>query len=198
MDELVKRAKDGDNDAFEQLVKDNQRGVYTLALRYIGNHDDALDISQEAFLRAYRGLKFFQGDSSFSTWLYRLTVNASIDYLRKAKRRRAIPFSALGEPDQVIGIPDTKDSPEQTAELSELKNALNEALQMLKYEHRTVFILRCVHELSYTEIAEILNIEEGTVKSRLSRARDRLKEILKGNFSDSPPSKHSRKGGRAV
>jgi RNA polymerase sigma-70 factor (ECF subfamily) len=183
MEELVQRAKDGDKAAFEELVIANQRGVYSLALRYLGNPEDALDVSQEAFFRAYKSLPFFHGDSAFSTWLYRLTINVSIDFLRSAKRKSATPFSALGEPDQVHVIPDTRYSPEKEAELSELKNALSEALKTLSDEHRAVFILRAVHEMSYTEIAEILDLEEGTVKSRLSRARDKLKQILQGNLS---------------
>jgi RNA polymerase sigma-70 factor (ECF subfamily) len=192
--ELVQRAKDGDKAAFEELVTANQRGVYSLALRYIGNREDALDISQEAFFRAYKSLPFFNGDCAFSTWLYRLTINVSIDFLRTAKRKGATPFSALGEPDQVLVVPDTRHSPEKEAELSELKEALAEALKTLSDEHRAVFILRAVHELSYTEIAEILELEEGTVKSRLSRARDKLKQELKGNLSSVVPS-NSSKGG---
>lgn len=194
-EELVRRAKDGDKSAFEQLVSENQRGVYSLALRYCGNREDALDISQEAFFRAYKGLPFFQGDSSFSTWLYRLTINVSIDYLRRSKKKKAIPFSAMGEPEQVYDIPDTKDSPEKSAEIRELKESLNDALQTLSDEHRAIFILRAMNELSYTEIADILDLEEGTVKSRLSRARDKLRNILAGNFSQSQPSNTDRRGG---
>jgi len=194
IEELVKRAKDGNKAAFEELVAANQRGVYSLALRYIGNHEDALDASQEAFFRAYKSLPFFHGDCAFSTWLYRLTINTSIDFLRAAKRRNVTPFSALGEPDQVLIVPDTRNSPEKEAELSELKEALAEALKTLSDEHRAVFILRAVHELSYTEIAEILELEEGTVKSRLSRARDKLKRELKGNLSATIAS-NSSKGG---
>lgn len=188
LEELVQRAKDGDKTAFEQLVVENQRGVYSLALRYTGNREDALDISQEAFFRAYKGLPFFQGDSAFSTWLYRLTINVSIDFLRRNKKKNTTPFSALGETDQVIDIPDTKSSPEKSAEAGELKEALSGALQTLSDEHRAIFILRAMHELSYTEIADILDLEEGTVKSRLSRARDKLRKILSGNFSQPLPS----------
>ncbi|MCL2080750.1 MAG: sigma-70 family RNA polymerase sigma factor [Oscillospiraceae bacterium] len=190
---MVRRAKSGDKAAFEELVIANQRGVYSLALRYTGNREDALDVSQEAFFRAYKGLAFFQGDCAFSTWLYRLTINAAIDALRRSKRKSAVPFSALGEPEQVLDIPDDRGAPDEKAELGELKEALAEALKTLSDEHRAVFILRAVHELSYTEIAEILDLEEGTVKSRLSRAREKLKQALEGNFSPSVSSNGNRK-----
>ncbi|MCL2084908.1 MAG: sigma-70 family RNA polymerase sigma factor [Oscillospiraceae bacterium] len=186
--ETVERAQGGDRSAFEELVRLHQRGVYTLALRHTGSAEDALDISQEAFLRAFKSLPAFHGTCSFSTWMYRLTLNLCIDHARKAKR--AIPFSALGggDNDGYHGvpeeIPDLRYLPETAAELSELRGALAESMGGLSEEHRAVFILRAVHELSYTEIAEILEIGEGTVKSRLSRARDSLRRelIKRGNF----------------
>ena len=189
MEDLVRRVKDGDKAAFEELVTLHQRGVYTLALRHTGNHDDALDISQEAFFRAYKGLPHFNGESAFSTWLYRLTVNVCIDHLRKSKRRRVSLFSEME--DGVMEIPDTSRLPEDAAEFEDLKTALSDALGILPEKYRLVFILRAVNGLSYEEIAEVLDIEEGTVKSRLSRARDKLRTILtkQGNIGGDNTSK---------
>ena len=195
MEDLVRCAKDGDKAAFEELVRLNQRGVYTLALRHTGNHDDALDISQEAFFRAYKGMPHFKGECAFSTWIYRLTVNACIDHLRRSKRKRASLFSEIEDGDRILEIPDTSRLPEDAAEFEELKAALSAALQTLPEKYRAVFILRAVNGLAYDEIAEILELEEGTVKSRLSRAREKLKDILarQGNIREEKASKGQRR-----
>ncbi len=184
MEEVLERAKNGDVSAFESLVVSHQRQVYSLALRHVGQPEDAFDITQEAFYRAYRGLPTFQGDCTFSTWMYRLTINLCIDHQRKKKRTPSIPFSALEDQNQPLQVPDMRYLPENAAELSELQEALSKALLTLNEEHRTVFILRAVHELSYAEIASILEVEEGTIKSRLSRAREKLRQelIKRGNF----------------
>lgn len=192
--ELVTAAKGGDQTAFEALVRNHQRNMYSLALRHVGNPEDALDITQEAFFRAYKGLPKFQGNSSFSTWLYRLTVNICIDHMRKKKRGTALPFSALGDtdnPDAIPEIPDLRYLPENAAELAELQEALSKALETLSEEHRLVFILRGVHGLPYQTIAEILDLEAGTVKSRISRARENLRKelIRQGNFWPNTTSK---------
>jgi len=182
--DVVARARSGDRAAFEELVRLHQRGVYTLALRHTGSADDALDISQEAFLRAFKSLPAFHGGSAFSTWMYRLTLNLCVDHARKNKR--TVPFSALGEEDSggLCEIPDLRYLPENEAEMSELRGALSECIEKLPEDRRAVFILRAVNGLSYAEIAEALSLGEGTVKSRLSRAREQLKQelIKRGNF----------------
>ena len=188
--ELVARAKRGDQDAFAQLVETNQNKIYSLAYRMAGNPEDAADLAQEAFLRAWRTLPSFQGDSSFSTWLYRLTSNLCIDFLRKEKRRKsAVAVASLDDEESAAptDVPDHRFNPEQELERKELRDAVGQALLKLSDEHRQVLILRELDGLSYAEIAERLNLGEGTVKSRIARARLSLRNILleTGNFS--PP-----------
>lgn len=189
--ELVARAKQGDQDAFAQLVEANQNKIYTLAVRMTGNPEDGADMAQEAFLKAWRSLPSFQGDSSFSTWLYRLTSNLCIDFLRREKRQKiAAPSVSLDDEDSTVpmDVPDHRFSPEDELERKELRSAVGQALLKLSDEHRQVLVLRELDGLSYSEIANHLGLEEGTVKSRIARARLSLRNILleDGNFS--PPS----------
>ena len=195
--ELVALAKQGDQDAFAQLVEANQNKIYSLALRMTGNPEDGADLAQEAFLRAWRSLPSFQEESSFSTWLYKLTSNLCIDFLRKEKRRKAVVTTVSLDDDQdespPLEVPDHRFTPEAEVEHRELRAAMSRALKVMSEEHRQILILREVEGLSYTEIAELLDVEEGTVKSRLARARISLRNILQkdGNFSSSPSSNHS-------
>lgn len=186
--QLVLRAKSGDDDAFAQLMRDNEKRIYNLTLRMTGNPDDAMDLAQEAFLNAWRGLKFFKGDSTFSTWVYRLASNACIDHLRRQKRRQDIsaPMPMDEEDDRPPDIPDDRFRPEQELERKELRNAVSAGLEQLSDEHRQVLIMREINGLSYQEIADVLDLEAGTVKSRIARARNSLRKILleSGNFSD--------------
>ena len=174
--DLIRRAGQGDSDAFHQLVETYQAPVYRLALRMCGG-DAALaeDAAQEAFLAAWRGLPRFRGDSRFSTWLYRLTTNAAIDWLRREKRHRGM--------DDVteLELPDDGPSPQDQAEQAETQQAVRRALGQLSEEHRQVLLLRYMQELDYAEIAAALEISEGTVKSRISRAKMRLRELLDGS-----------------
>ena len=192
--ELVRRAGRGDEEAFAALMEDNQKRVYSLALRMTGNPEDAAELSQEAFLRAWRGLGQFQGESSFSTWLYRLTSNVCIDFLQKEKRRRDISMTVSLEDEEEARqaqLPDERYSPQQALKRSELRQAVRDGLNTLSPEHRQVLVLRELEGRSYGEIAALLGLEEGTVKSRIARGRLALRNYLvaSGNFSPSVPSK---------
>ena len=192
--ELVRAARSGDQSAFEALVKANQAMAYQLAYRMTGNPEDAADLTQEAFLNAWRGLSAFDGRASFSTWLYRLTSNACIDFLRREKRRVSLSMTLEDEEDEEgrqAQLPDSRYSPERELEKKEAAEAVRRGLAALSDEHREVLVLRELGGLSYTEIAQTLSLEEGTVKSRIARARLALREFLQkeGNFFETPASK---------
>lgn len=183
---LIRRAQRGDADAFEQLLLEHQKNVYNLCYRMAGNPDDAMDLSQETFLRAWRCLDQYQFASAFSTWLYRLCSNICIDFLRKRRRQQTVPLTfedADGE-EQTYAVPDAQPLPEEQVELKLTHETLAAAMAQLLPEHRAVLQLRVVNEMSYEQIADVLDIQIGTVKSRLSRARNQLKKILeRGNLS---------------
>ena len=183
---LIRRAQRGDADAFEQLLLEHQKNVYNLCYRMAGNPDDAMDLSQETFLRAWRCLDQYQFASAFSTWLYRLCSNICIDFLRRRRRQQTVPLTfedADGE-EQTYAVPDAQPLPEEQVELQLTRETLAAAMAQLLPEHRAVLQLRVVNEMSYEQIADVLDIQIGTVKSRLSRARNQLKKILeRGNLS---------------
>lgn len=186
--ELVRAAAGGDTEAFERLVRTYENKIYHLALRMCGSADEAADIAQEAFLAAWRGLPSFRGEANFATWLYRLTSNAAIDYLRRQKKQRG----DLSLDDEELGLDavDTAPGPQDAAEGAELRSAVSEGLRRLGEDHRQVLVLREIQGLSYEEIAEVLALDLGTVKSRISRARSALRKILleSGNLSGYLPS----------
>ena len=183
---LIRRAQRGDADAFEQLLLKHQKNVYNLCYRMAGDPDDAMDLSQETFLRAWRCLDQYQFASAFSTWLYRLCSNICIDFLRRRRRQQTVPLTfedADGE-EQTYAVPDAQPLPEEQVELKLTHETLAAAMAQLLPEHRAVLQLRVVNEMSYEQIADVLDIQIGTVKSRLSRARNQLKKILeRGNLS---------------
>ena len=186
--ELVRAAAGGDTEAFERLVRTYENKIYHLALRMCGSADEAADIAQEAFLAAWRGLPSFRGEAGFATWLYRLTSNAAIDYLRRQKKQRG--DMSLDDEELGLDAVDSGPSPQETAEGSELRSAVAAGLNQLSEGHRQVLVLREIQGLSYEEIASVLELDIGTVKSRISRARSSLRKILleSGNLSGYLPS----------
>ena len=181
--ELIAKAKQGDMQAFEELILKHEKIVYNVALRMMNHSEDAKDISQEVFLKAYRNIKNFDERSMFSTWLYRITTNTCIDEMRKRKGKQN--YSLEEELENEDGsmqrqIADEGDTPEESLMRGEEKGEILQALDTLSEEHRVAIILRDVKGLSYEEISEIIELPMGTVKSRISRARNQLKnEILK-------------------
>lgn len=189
----IQAAKNGDQAAFGQLVQKYQKKVYALTVRMCPTPELAEEAAQEAFLAAWQGLPFFRGDSAFSTWLYRLSSNACVDLLRKESRHQGPSLddeTASGE------VADIAPTPEAAAEHRELRDQIEAGLRSLSPEHRAVLILREIHQLSYDEIADTLNLEPGTVKSRISRGRRQLRDFLvqHGNFSASAASKKTERG----
>ena len=162
---LVARARRGDRWAFEQLVEQHQHRLFNLAVRTLGSADDAADAVQEAFIRAWLGLPRFRGGSLFSTWLYRIALNAAHD--QRAKRRTE-PLDETREPAD----------PQDAFLASELSTALQRALNELDEDYRVAVVLYDVLGCSYGEIAELTDVAEGTVKSRIFRGRSRLAELL--------------------
>ncbi len=191
-EQLIRRAQQGDNGAFEELLLLHQKKVYNLCLRMSANTDDALDLSQEAFIRAWRSLGQYQFEASFSTWLFRLTSNICIDFLRRKKRRQETSLTeSYDDSDEgaELSVPDMQPSPEQQAMTNETKIELARAMERLSPEHREILQLRVIEDLQYEQIADILGVRVGTVKSRLARARLSLRRILKdGNYFDSASS----------
>ncbi len=193
---LIDHVLDGETEQFEKLVKAHEKGVYNLALRMLGNEQDALDASQEAFFRAYRSLDRFRGDSKFSVWLYRVTGNVCLDMLRKAGRRRE--SSLTDEDGEDMPLPDERSDPQRELEKKELRRAVQRNLTKLEPGFRQALVLRDVNGLTYDEIARVTGLEAGTVKSRIFRARRKLAALLTrdGNFFEpSPSDTTARKGG---
>lgn len=195
----IRAAAKGDTEAFEKLVLQYQDQIFRLCLRMTGNEEDAADMTQEAFLKVWKHLESFQFDASFSTWLYRLASNCCLDLLRARKRKPTISLTVEDdEQSQVLDVTDSAPTPEEAAICQEEREHLQQAMKQLDDEQRQILTLRVVNDLSYTEIAKILQIKEGTVKSRLSRARDQLRKILTeiGNKSAIMPSKKQKGGTR--
>lgn len=195
---LIRKVLDGDQEAFAELVALHEKQVYNLCLRMTGHPEDARDLAQEAFLKAWRGLRFYKFESSFSTWLYRLTSNVCIDFLRQQKRRGTgslVVSDEEGEETE-LEVPDPDPLPEQQVIQQENQRIVAAAMDELEEEFRLALTLRVVDELSYEEIGEILDLKPGTVKSRIARARIKLKKILteSGNLSNSDSSNRKRKG----
>jgi len=177
---LIKECQTGDISAFGKLVELHRKRIYQLAYQITGNHEDADDISQEAFIRAYRSVSKFKGESSFSTWLRRIAINLSINHLKKESRRgRESPDEEILDSRIYPPISEWADSPLEDVESKELAQKIRQAMDSLPVVERIVFILRVHQGLSYKEMAQTLGCPMGTVMSRLNRARRRLRDKLK-------------------
>ena len=189
---LIQAARNGDQAAFGELVQQYQKRVFALAVRMCPTPELAEEAAQEAFLAAWQGLPFFRGDSAFATWLYRLTSNACVDLLRKENRHQG---PSLDDETVSAEVPDPTPTPEKAVEQQELRRQIEAGLQTLSPEHR-VLILREIQQLSYDEIADVLSLDLGTVKSRINRGRRQLREFLlkQGNFLSSAASNKTERG----
>lgn len=178
---LVGRAREGEYAAYEELIRRHQRKIYALVYNMTSNKEDAEDMVQDVFVKAFASLKNFKGDSSFYTWVYRIAVNRTINFLKKRKRN---PDLSLDDMDQAIERDPAyvelraRESPVRDAGLSELQKKLNEALQTLSEKHRTVVVLHDIQGVPHEEIARMIGCSEGTVRSRLFYARQHLQREL--------------------
>lgn len=200
--EIIDRVLSGDTEAFEALVLEHQNKVYSLALRMVGNEEDARDMAQEAFIRAFSSLTGFRGDSKFSVWLYRLTSNICIDFLRSRAKKRTVSMTWTDDEGDDAGeleIPDERFSPEEQFDRTSIRESVQHGLDSLSPQYREILVLREINGLSYEEIGRVLGIEEGTVKSRIFRARKKLCDFLlrEGNIPEFGAS-NAPKGGAGV
>ena len=191
--EIVERAQRGDREAFKVLVERYQRKVYGICYGMLKDPEASLDVSQEVFIKVYRYLEKFNRESSFYTWIYRITVNMCIDYIRKSKRVHRVEYDdqLSHEGNEVAGDEHISASklginPDKVYGRKELRQKMLEALETLNEKHRTILIMREVDGLSYEEMAEVLSISKGTVMSRLYHARryfqDALRDYLDGEL----------------
>ncbi len=177
-EEIIGRVRGGETRLFGELVRRYQDPVYGMAARLVSGPDDAQDVAQEVFLRAYRGLEGFKGEAKFSTWLYRVTYNLCMDWLRRSARpdRRATGIEKAGS------IPDGRVSLEGSLVDREQKEDVRRALDALQEKYRTVLVLLYYQDMSYEQIAAILDVPLKTVETRLYRARKMLRERLEGSW----------------
>jgi len=178
---LVKQAQAGDLGAFDSLVRRYQERVYATLYHMTSNHEDANDLTQEAFIKAYKAINSFKGDSSFFTWVYRIAINKTINHLKQRKNKvhmslNDLDFNAENDPDIVAFV--SEKTPRREVNLSELQEKLNEAMQKLSDIHRLVVTLHDVQGMSHEEISKIMDCNTGTVRSRLFYARQQLQAHL--------------------
>ncbi len=195
---VIRRVQRGDANAFEYLVAAYEKNVYNLALRMTGSPEDAEDMAQEAFLKAYSSLDSFRGDSKFSVWLYRIVSNVCLDFLRRQKKRQSFSLSMEDDDGEEteLELPDLSRLPEEELEKKLTRDAVRRGLAQLPEDARQILLLREIQGLSYEEIGETLGLEPGTVKSRIFRAREKLCAFLlaDGNIPDAFSSSSSRGG----
>ncbi len=195
-DEIIRRVRSGDTDAFGSLVDEYQKNVYNLALRMTGSPEDAQDMSQEAFIKAYNSLSSFRGDSKFSVWLYRIVSNVCLDFLRSRSKNQPMSLNVeLDDGETELDIPDLRSLPEDELERALTRQAVRDGLDALPTDQRQILLLREIEGFSYEEICRILDLEEGTVKSRIFRARKNLcaRLLSGGNIPEKYASEEQKK-----
>lgn len=177
---LIKKCKKGDIDAFEELISEHEKRAYNIALKMLKNPEDAMDISQEAFIKVYKSINNFNLKSSFATWLYRIVVNTCLDFLKKNQTKVYHIDNPIKTEDGEITreIADIQTAPEVILERKMTRQLVHNAMDELDNIHRTVVILRDIQGFSYKEISEMLDCSLGTVKSRIKRGRDNLKSVI--------------------
>lgn len=178
---LLVRSKAGDIAAFEMLIEAYQKKIFNLAYRIAGNYDDAGDLTQEALIRIFRSIANFKEQSSFSTWVYRITTNVCLDDIRKKKNRKVLSLDEeihLEDGEMKRQIMSDDPLPDEVAEKEELRRIVNNSIDSLPEDQRLVIALRDIQGLSYEEIARVLDCPSGTVKSRINRARQALRNVL--------------------
>ena len=177
---LIMRAKKGDVHAIEALLAQYEKRIYNISLRITGSEQDAFDAAQESLIKIYKSISTFRGDASFSSFIYRLTVNTCIDFLRK--RKNEVSIEGAMEDGMSFEDKNTRYDPETASINRELSGRILTALQKLDEDHRTLIVLKDIQGFAYEEIAQILKLSMGTVKSRLFRAREKLKKELFGEI----------------
>ena len=173
---LLRRAQNGDAQAFDELMTVHEKRIYALCLRMTGNREDALDCAQDAMLRVWRALGSYRKQASFSTWVYRVATNTCLDYLRKKKTRPSVSLDAME--DDGFSPSDASGDPVQQSEAAARKRTLAAGIASLPPDMRAALVLRDVQGFSYEEVSDILDTPLGTVKSRINRAREKLRSIL--------------------
>jgi len=174
--QLVKASQQGDQDAFALLVQRHQRRVFNMSLHMLQDYEEASEITQEAFLAAWQGLPSFRGEACFATWLYRIAYNCSLRQLERCKRERALQAAIQAE--QILEEVNKEKQAEDILELRDLQTMVREQMEKLPAKYRIVLILRHLQERTYEEMADILTMPIGTIKTHLFRARNLLKERL--------------------
>ena len=179
---LVAKSKKGNLDAFEELISAYERKAYNIAYRMMGNEEDAKDMAQEAFIKIYKSIQNFREESSFSTWLYRIVTNVCLDELRKRKKDKLVPLELSIETEKgtaIVELSAERETPEDIYERVEKRHLIQNSISSLGEDYKTVIILRDIQGFGYEEIATMLNCSLGTIKSRINRARNLLKEKLR-------------------
>jgi RNA polymerase sigma-70 factor (ECF subfamily) len=176
---LIKKCVDGDLKSFDQLISRYERNAFAMALRYLGNYDDASDVTQEALIKVYKNISKFRFEASFTTWLYRIVINTAKDFLKKKNREKVV---SIDETQKEFKDENKDQNPQEHTERQEVKSEVHRALDKISENYRMVIVLKDIQGFTYDQISEMLEIPIGTVRSRISRGRVELKkEILRAN-----------------